>query len=234
MPEIANPPESPPPLAIFDHDGVLVDSLQLHQDAWMAMGRQTGLGLTPEFIRETFGMTNPSIFRKLLGDDLPEAEMQRLGAIKEECYRGAARGTLGLMPGVRDLLDALTAEGCLLAIGSSGVRPNLDLTVGQCDLEGRFAAIASLEDIRHGKPDPEVFLVAAKKAGGVPWRSVVFEDAPVGIQAAKAAGMIAVGVGTTHPLDSLTEAGADLVVSDLVGFPAGDLVRRLRSGQPAR
>jgi beta-phosphoglucomutase-like phosphatase (HAD superfamily) len=78
-----------PILAIFDHDGVLVDSLELHQAAWLEMGRRTGLKLTPEFIHETFGMTNPSIFRKLLGDDIAREEMDRLGNIKEVCYRDA-------------------------------------------------------------------------------------------------------------------------------------------------
>ena len=218
-----------PVLAIFDHDGVLVDSLQLHQDAWLEMGRQTGLTLTPAFIHETFGMTNPSIFRRLLGDDVSDEVMARLGGIKEDCYRDAARGVLGLMPGVRELLDDLTAQGARLAIGSSGVLPNLELTVSQCGLSGRFAAIASLEDIRRGKPDPEVFLVAAKKSSVSPSRCVVFEDAPVGIQAAKAAGMWAVGVCTTHPPASLAEAGADEVVASLVDYPAAALVRRLRA-----
>ncbi len=221
---------SEPILAIFDHDGVLVDSLDLHQAAWVELGRRENLELTPEFIRETFGMTNPSIFRKLLGDDISASEMARLGLIKEVCYRSAASGAIGLMPGVQELLDGLTAEGFRLAIGSSGVLPNLELTVSECGLTGRFEAIASLEDIRNGKPDPEVFLVAAKKSGVSPSRSVVFEDAPVGIRAAKAAGMWAVGVGTTHPLESLTEAGADEVVATLVAYPIATLAQRLRSG----
>ena len=222
-------PVQEPTLAIFDHDGVLVDSLDLHQQAWLELGRCENLHLTTEFIHETFGMTNPSIFRQLLGDDIAEAEMARLGGIKEVCYRAAASGVIGLMAGVRELLDGLTAEGVRLAIGSSGVLPNLELTVAECGLTGRFAAIASLEDIRRGKPDPEVFLVAAKKSGVSPSRSVVFEDAPVGIQAAKAAGMWAVGVGTTHPLESLLAAGADEVVATLVDYRVTNLVRRLRT-----
>ena len=95
--------------------------------------------------------------------------------------------------------------------------------------DGRFAAIASLEDITRGKPDPQVFLVAAAKAGAEPRRSVVFEDAPVGIQAAKAAGMYAVGVTTTHPAAALEDAGADEVVENLVGYDVGRLVDCLRA-----
>lgn len=221
-------------LAIFDHDGVLVDSLELHQRAWVELGRRTGMAFTPTFIRETFGMTNPSIFRRLLGDAITDAEIARLSDLKEVCYRDEARGRIGLMDGVREVLDALTARGVRLAIGSSGVRPNLELTVAECGLDGRFAAIAALEDITHGKPDPQVFLVAAARAGAEPSRSVVFEDAPVGIQAAKAAGMYAVGLTTTRPADDLHDAGADEVVADLVGYDVARLLRQLEARAAGR
>ena len=228
------PHADPPMLAIFDHDGVLVDSLAFHQDAWVELGRRTGLRITPEFIHETFGMTNPSIFRKLLGDAHGEHDVGRYSELKEVCYRDAARGQIILMDGVRELLDRLTAAGVLLAIGSSGVRANLELTVESCGLSGRFAAIASLEDIERGKPDPQVFLVAAAKAGVHPSRAVVFEDAPVGIQAAKAAGMRAVGVTTTHPAQSLREAGADEVVDHFRGYDVESLVRHLAGSAHGR
>jgi len=217
-----------PLLAIFDHDGVLVDSLAYHQHAWQVLGERTGLPITPELIHQTFGMTNPSIFRLLLGDTVDPAELQRYSDLKEVCYRDVARGNIVLMDGVGALLDGLTSAGVLLAIGSSGVLPNLELTVQSCGLLGRFAAIASLEDIRHGKPDPQVFLVAASKAGVPPQHAVVFEDAPVGIQAAKAAGMRAVGVTTSQPAGPLWDAGADEVVETLAGYDVGRLVATLR------
>lgn len=205
-------------LAIFDHDGVLVDSLEFHTEAWFELGRRTGLNFTPEFIHRTFGMTNFSIFQLLLGDATSEDEMRRLSDLKEECYRDVARGKIHLMDGARELLDALTARGVKLAIGSSGARANLELTVHETGLDGRFAAIASLEDITRGKPDPQIFLVAAEKSGVLPKRSAVFEDAPVGIQAAKAAGMYAVGLTSTRPAEALWEAGADEVVDNLSKF----------------
>jgi HAD superfamily hydrolase (TIGR01509 family) len=214
-------------LAIFDHDGVLVDSFDLHQQAWLELGRRTGLAITPEFIHETFGMTNPSIFRRLLGEELVEEDARNYGDLKERCYRELAREQIGLIDGVRGLLDGLTAAGVLLAIGSSGPRANLDLTVESCGLTDRFVAIASLEDIERGKPDPQVFLVASEKAGVAPSRSVVFEDATVGIQAAKAAGMYAVGITTTHPAPVLWDAGADEVVARFQDFDVSRLARRL-------
>ncbi len=232
--EMTLPAPSDAYLAIFDHDGVLVDSLELHQEAWVELGRRTGLDFTPEFIHATFGMTNPSIFRRLLGDAITEDEIWRYSDLKEVCYRDVARGRVSLMDGVRPVLDALTARGVRLAIGSSGVRANLELTVAECGLDGRFAAIASLEDITRGKPDPQVFLVAAEKTGVAPSRSVVFEDAPVGIQAARAAGMYAVGLTTTHPAAALEEAGADEVVADLVGYDVARLLEHLQARAAGR
>jgi HAD superfamily hydrolase (TIGR01509 family) len=216
-------------LAIFDHDGVLVDTLALHQAAWLEMGRRTGLPITAEFVHATFGMTNPMIFTRLLGDagsDL-DLDLKQCSDMKEECYRGVARGQIALMAGVRDFLDALSAAGVRLAIGSSAPRLNVALTVESCGLAGRFASIVALEDIERGKPDPQVFVEAARRAGVDPARSVVFEDAPVGIQAAKAAGMRAVGLTTTHPAAALRDAGADEVVDRLGECDVAALVRRL-------
>ncbi len=215
-------------LAIFDHDGVLVDSLALHEQSWYELGRRENLPLTAEFVHATFGQTNASILRQLLGQQLDAAELARYSDIKEVCYREIAQGRLELMAGVRDLLDALRYAGFQLAIGSSGPRLNLELTVSECGLDGYFATIVSVEDIRHGKPDPEVFLTAAGRVGSAAWECVVFEDAPVGIQAARAAGMYAVGVGTTHPLARLEEAGAHEAHATLEGLIVPRLGERMR------
>jgi HAD superfamily hydrolase (TIGR01509 family) len=214
-------------LAIFDHDGVLVDSLAFHQEAWLELGRRTGLKITAQFVHETFGMTNPTILQRLLGETVSGPEIARYSGLKEHCYRVLARGRITLMNGVRATLDALTASEVRLAIGSSGVRENLELTVKECGLEGRFAAITGLEDINRGKPDPQVFLLAAEKSGVSPASTVVFEDAPVGIQAAKAAGMYAVGLTTSHPAEALWAARADEVLDSLDGFPVSPLLDRL-------
>jgi HAD superfamily hydrolase (TIGR01509 family) len=220
-------------LAIFDHDGVLVDSFEFHEQAWLELERRTRLGFTSEFIHSTFGMTNPSIFRRLLGEKLSEDEVRRYSDLKEECYRDVARGRICLLDGMRDLLDGLTERGVKLAIGSSGPLANLELSVSECGLQSRFAAIASLEDITRGKPDPQVFLIAAAKSNALPAHSVVFEDATVGIQAAKAAGMYAVGLTTTHPAATLAQSGADEVVESLAGYDVDRLVARLRSNGKA-
>lgn len=220
------------PLAIFDHDGVLVDTLKLHQDSWVEMGRETGAPITAEIVLKTFGMTNAMILRMLLGDSLADAEVLAHSDRKEAKYRDLARGRIALMDGVRPFLDAMAAAGALLAIGSSGVRKNLELTVEECGLHGRFATIVAGEDVTRGKPDPQVFLLAAGRSGVAPAESIVFEDAPVGIRAAKAAGMLAVGVTSSHDEASLREAGADVVVPDLSHCDPRELLARL--GQSGR
>ena len=206
----------------------MVDSLAFHQDAWVELGRRAGLPITAEFIHETFGMTNPAILARLMGDAYLPEEGDRLAGLKEACYRDMAQGKITLMDGVNELFENLVSAGVLLAIGSSAVRPNLDLTIESCGLGQHFTSIASLEDIQRGKPDPQVFLVAAEKAGVEPKHAVVFEDALVGIKAAKAAGMRAVGVTSSHPAAALWDAGADDVVETLAGYDVPALVERLR------
>jgi HAD superfamily hydrolase (TIGR01509 family) len=172
-------------------------------------------------------MTNAAILRRLLGEGLTNEDVRRYDRIKEECYRESARGTIRLMPGVQELLDTLVAQGFRLAIGSSAPRENLDLTIEDCGLENTFSTIVSVGDIRRGKPDPEVFALGAQRLGERPADCVVFEDAVVGIQAARAAGMYAVGVGTTNPLEALLAAGADEAVADLVGYDVAGLTDRM-------
>lgn len=215
-------------LAIFDHDGVLVDSLPFHTKAWVEFGRRQNLPIDDDFVKRTFGLTNFTIFERLLGEEYSRDEAQRLGDLKEACYRDMARGQIVLMAGVAGLLDDLRANQFGLAIGSSGPRDNLFLTVESCGLDDHFRSIVGLEDVKQGKPDPEVFLKAAAQAGVEPSQCVVFEDAVFGIQAAKAAGMRAVGVGSTHPLDILLQAGADDAVETLENYPIERLVAALR------
>ncbi|AMV39635.1 HAD family hydrolase [Planctomyces sp. SH-PL62] len=228
------PRPAEPPLAIFDHDGVLVDTLKFHQDSWTKMGRETGLAVTPAFILETFGMTNAMILRKILGESLSDADVAAYSDRKEAAYRDLARGRIVLMDGVRDFLDELTGSGVRLAIGSSGVRANLELTVEECGLHGRFASIVAGEDVSRGKPDPQVFQLAASRAEVPTSRAVVFEDAPVGIRAAKAAGMLAVGVTSSHSAEALWAEGADEVVADLRRCDVQALIARLTTAPPDR
>jgi beta-phosphoglucomutase len=203
--------------AIWDVDGTLVDTAELHYQAWQELTRQLHLLFTRADFAATFGWRNPEIIRQLYGNQYTEAEINELGHRKEELYRTAARQGVDLLPGVRALLDGLRSAGFKQAVGSSAPRANLDLILQLTQTESYFDAIVSAEETQRGKPDPQVFQVAAAKLGVEPARCVVLEDAVAGVQAARAGGMkcIAVNFVGHHPEAKLRQAGADLVVKTL-------------------
>jgi beta-phosphoglucomutase len=202
---------------IWDVDGTLVDTAELHFQAWEAICR----GLSRPFSRAdfaaTFGRRNPEIIGHLFGQCFSAREVDDLGERKEEAYRAAAERGVGLLPGVRALLEGLHQAGFKQAIGSSAPLANVELILRLTGTDRFFGAISSCEDTQRGKPDPQVFQVAAHKLGVAPARCLVMEDAPAGVQAAKAGGMkcIAVSFVGHHADATLREAGADLVVKTL-------------------
>jgi beta-phosphoglucomutase len=202
---------------LWDVDGTLVDTAELHFQAWCALARELDKPFTRADFAGTFGWRNPEIIPKLFGTHYSEDEIAALGNRKEDMYRAEAQRGVALLPGVRALLEGLHEGGFRQAIGSSAPRANIDMILDLTQTRRFLPVIVALEDTRRGKPDPEVFLIGARRLGIPPQRCLVFEDAPVGIQAAKAGGMRAVGVTFVghHPEDSLRRAGADLVVPSL-------------------
>jgi beta-phosphoglucomutase len=203
--------------AIWDVDGTLVDTAEFHYQAWVALTAELGLPFTRADFAATFGWRNPEIIRKLFGSHYTEQQIAAMGDRKEVYYRTAAGKGVELLPGARRLLEGLHAAGFRQAIGSSAPRANLDLILAITGIARLFDAVVSMEDTQRGKPDPQVFQLAAEKLGLPPERCVVFEDAVVGVQAAKAGGMkcVAVAFMGHHPIDALRRAGADQVVKTL-------------------
>ncbi len=206
----------PPYAVLWDMDGTLVDTAELHFQAWVALAAEMGRPFTRADFAGTFGWRNPEIIPKVFGIADP-AEVRRLGDQKEQLYRHTARAGVALLPGVRRLLEDLQAAGFAQAIGSSAPRDNLDLILELTQTTPLFGAVVSMEDTSRGKPDPEVFLIAARKLGVAPQRCLVLEDAPVGVEAAKAGGMKCIGVTFVghHSAAALQAAGADRVVPTL-------------------
>lgn len=200
--------------ALFDLDGVIVDSSQFHYESWVKLGEEVGFIMTHEFFRKTFGQRNDAIIKQLVPNATDE-QIAAWGARKEELYREVARGRLVPLPGAMELIKGLKVLGFKLAIASSTPSINIAFAVEQMEMEGLFDAFVGAEDVKRGKPDPEVFLKAAQKLGVQPERCVVFEDAVAGVIAAKRGGMKCVAVTTTNPEVALKEAGADLVVDNL-------------------
>lgn len=199
---------------IFDVDGVLVSSGPAHKASWQMLARKHGLAISDDQFARTFGMTSREIIACLWGDIAAE-RARALDEEKEAIYRELISGMVPLMIGVRETLAQLARAGFILAAATSGPPQNLDLVLDEGRLRSSFAATANGFEVARGKPAPDVFLLAAQRAGVAPRDCVVVEDAPVGIQAARAAEMAVIGFSSTHPAAALSGAGADRVVARL-------------------
>ncbi|MDD5350317.1 MAG: HAD-IA family hydrolase [Chthoniobacteraceae bacterium] len=208
--------------ALFDWDGVIIDSSRHHEKSWELLAKEEGLPLPPDAFRLGFGRKNQIIIPEIYHWSNDPVEIERLGRRKEELYRELmAADALEPLPGVRAWLETLRDAGIPRAVGSSTPRANLDAAMGRLGLGGLFDAIVSAEDVTLGKPNPEVFLKAAARIGCRPERCVVFEDALAGIAAARAGGMRVIGIATTHPVAELGEA--DLAVRGMAELDLGTL-----------
>lgn len=200
--------------AIFDWDGVIIDSSSHHEESWERLAKETGYQLPPGHFKKGFGMKNEFIIPNLLNWTSDPQETHRLSLRKETLYREiVVEWGLKPLPGVVDWLDQLRGAAIPCAIGSSTHRLNIETGLALIGLKERFQTIVTAEDVSHGKPDPEVFLKAGGRLGLLPGNCVVFEDALVGIEAAHRGGMKVVAVATTNSIDALK--GADLAVHRL-------------------
>jgi beta-phosphoglucomutase len=202
---------------LWDMDGTLVDTAELHYNAWVTLAQEIHKPFTRADFAATFGRRNPEIIRQVFDPAASDEEVERLGNRKEELYRAQARRGVALLPGVHHLLASLHAAGFKQAIASSAPRANLDLILQLTNIEGFIDAVVSMEETERGKPDPQVFLVAAAKLVVPPKSCLVVEDAVAGVEAARAGGMkcIAVTFVGHHDPARLRKAGADLVVKTL-------------------
>jgi HAD superfamily hydrolase (TIGR01509 family) len=198
---------------VFDMDGVLVDSGAHHRDAWRALFRDVGLAPPPEFWRITIGRPADEAIALLL-DGIDAAEARRLAEVKRQHYtRLARRGTVAVA-GAPAFVDVLAAERVPRAVATSATRRDLERVLVELGLLRHFGVAVTADDVRWGKPHPEVYLKAAAALGVDPSACVVFEDAVVGVHAARAAGMRVIGVTSAHTGDELVSAGAERAVPD--------------------
>src|SRR5437867_1226573 len=194
-------------------DGVLVNSMEFHYQAYREVLSEFGRDLSrEEYLGSLIGLRNYVILRRLLGD-LPQEETERLMAAKEAAFRRRVAGNVQALPGAAELVRRARVAGLKQAIVSSTPCENIELVVDSLGLRSMFDTLVGEEDARRGKPDPEGFLVAAERLSVPPEDCVVIEDAPEGIAGGKAAAMRCIGVTTTRPPEKLAQA--DLVVSSL-------------------
>jgi beta-phosphoglucomutase len=199
---------------LFDVDGVLVDSYAAHRRSWQRLAAEQGLPFSAEEFRRSFGRTS----RESIPCFWPgrASEAARLDARKEELFRTEIRESFPAMDGARELVQALHAAGFALAVASSAPPENVELTIERLALRDCFGAAVTGRDVERGKPDPQVFLLAAERLGVPPARCAVVEDAPAGVLAAHRGGMKPVALlSTGRRRDDFAAAPPELVVSSL-------------------
>ena len=198
---------------LWDLDGVIVDTAPFHFQAWKKTFKEMGLPFSQEEFTLIFGRRNRDILMEVVGEPLSMEEMEGISARKESLFREALRGNVRPLPGVLFWLEELKRRGYRQALATSAPRENMEMMVGSLGIEGFFDEIVLADEVSAGKPDPEVFLLAAKALQLSPARCIVIEDAVAGVEAAKRAGMRCIGVATSHPRKALAEA--DMVVDSL-------------------
>jgi beta-phosphoglucomutase len=214
-----------PRAVLWDLDGTLVDSEDYHWRSWRDAMAAEGIDLSYDRFLASFGLRNDRILRGWLGDSVDPARIQRIGDAKEAEYRRLAeREGLTPLPGAAEWTARLHADGWHQAIASSAPRLNVEVMLRVLHLDRYFDAIAAAEDVTIGKPDPQVFLRAAEHLGVPPSNCIVVEDAPAGIEAARAGGMRSIGVSQTKQLD------ADIFVRALDQLPPDAFERLVSRG----
>jgi beta-phosphoglucomutase len=207
--------------AIFDLDGVLVDTAKLHFKAWRRLAEELGVVFTETDNERLKGVSRNESLNILLsigGLSPPDEERATLAEKKNRWYVELI-GSLtpsDLLPGALKCLEELRRAGIPAALASAS--RNAPAVLKPLGIAHYFQAVLDGNSATKAKPDPEIFLAAATKLGILPRENVVFEDAPAGIQAAHAAGMYAVGIGKPAALPD-----ADLVVADLSRCPLASL-----------
>ncbi len=196
---------------IWDMDGVIVDTTELHYQSWTAVLTKYGVGFSKETFLSTFGMNNRAIIEGLM-DHPSSALLEEISHKKEECFRESIPGNVELLPGVKVWLQHFKDWGFVQGIASSAPQANVSVIIQETGIISYFDAMESAENLP-SKPDPTIFLKVAGLLLAPVSQCLVIEDAPVGIEGARRAGIKCIAVATTHPASELTRA--NIVVEGL-------------------
>ena len=206
---------------LFDMDGVLVNNTQAHVKAFEIFCERYGVEDWQHKLQTAFGMGNDDIMRLILPEEIiREKGMKALGEEKEAIYREVYAPEIRPVRGLVELLEELRRRGIRCAVGSSGCRENVDFVLSNCGITDYFSCIGSGDRVTRCKPDPEIYLLAAEGLHLPSAECLVFEDARVGITAARRAGAgRIVALATTLPRHTLaTQTEADVVIDDFASI----------------
>ena len=202
---------------LWDMDGTLIDSEEFHWVSWRNALAMEGITITHEQFLSSFGQRDDSIVPQWLGAAATPERIERIANTKEELYRHLVRRDgISPLPGVARWIHQLHEDGWLQAIASAAPRANIDVVLEALSATHIFQAIVSAEDVHRGKPDPEVYFIAAARLEVPPERCIVVDDAVAGVQGARSAGMKSIGIsrnGKKLPADIVVQS-LDLLIED--------------------
>ncbi len=205
---------------LFDLDGVIVDTEPQYSIFWDKIGSEL-LHNTDHFGMKIKGNTLRQIFDRFFAD---HKEWQAKIATDLLAWEKAMR--FDLIPGIREFLDSVRKAGIGTAIVTSSDNEKLNsLWKAHPDLREFFDTVVSADDITRSKPDPEGYLLAAKRLNVAPENAFVFEDSLAGLQAGRAGGMTVVGVATTLPAEKVATL-ADVVIDNFTGHTAEEIIEK--------
>jgi len=195
---------------LWDLDGTLMDTKDLHFRSWHEAMLTVGMSLDYQLFEQNFGRNNTEIIPIYLGYTPGKSLQSQLSDIKEEIFLDLVKEKSLLFEGVRHWLDYFKVQKYHQAIASSAPMKNIDALIDPSHIRSYFEIIVSGAQLP-SKPAPDVFLLTARKLKIITSHCIVIEDAPAGLQAGKSAGMKTIGVASSHTIDSLT---ADLLIPD--------------------
>lgn len=169
-------------------DGTLVDNMDFHRQTWIQWAPREGLNMSADEIWAQTHGTIGEIVARFFPDKSPEEQFQ-IGERKEALYREIYKPHLALLPGLDAFLEWTKQHDMPCAVATAGNNNNINFTIDGLGIRSYFRAYVSGDDVTHGKPHPEVFLLAAQELGIDPEKCLVFEDSKVGVEAARRAGM---------------------------------------------
>jgi beta-phosphoglucomutase len=214
-----------PCAVLWDLDGTLIDTAPVHWQAWREILVHENYSLSRENFLNCFGMRNDAIVPMWLGSQVTADDITRIADTKEIRFRELLEVLpLPLLPGVNDWLARLQQQGWRQAIATMAPRANLEKMIRQTGIDKYLDASAAAEDVARGKPEPDIFLTAAARLNVSPARCIVVEDAPAGVEAARRAGMRAIGVGA-----AISPGSADLAVPSLDHLPEDAFEKLIQS-----
>jgi beta-phosphoglucomutase len=208
--------------AIFDMDGVIIDSHPIHRRAWKEFLHILGREVSEsdlDYILE--GRKRSEILSHFLGA-LSAAQIQEYGERKDLFFRESA-GKVRAIPGLREIVKRFESCGIPMAVATSASESRTLFTLANLRLRRHFCAVVTSRDVPRGKPAPDLYTKACERIGVQPSQAIAFEDSVAGVQSAKAAGLRCAGMLTNQSAEVLQAAGADFTLPNFVGLTVEDL-----------